>query len=274
MKRFTILAVILAVFAFVGCNKTSGGDGDKIYYITTDGSKVDINEGGFDANVASNSYSGGIGTITFDGPILTVGEEAFASCKNLASITLPSNVQIIEKDAFTGCSSLSEVIFGNNVSRIDSYAFYGCSALLEVVIPSRVSIIGDHAFANCTSLTRVDASDELLVIGSSAFYNCGAMVEFNTERAQKITTVQYGAFDECNSLESIEFPATLKIIDERAFYHSASLKYCKIHCTTRPTSSLDMFTYAHPEFEIRVPQSMVASYESTSYWNNYTIAGF
>ena len=274
MKRFTILAVILSVFAFVGCEKAIEGDGDKIFYTTTDGSKVDIRESGFESSVSSNSYSGGIGTIVFNGPILSIGEEAFAGCRNLASITLPSNVQVIKKDAFSGCSSLSEVVFNDNVSQIDGYAFYGCAALTEVILPSRVNIIGDHAFAYCSSLARVEASEELLVIGSSAFYNCGAMTEFNTERAQKITTVQYGAFNECNLLESIEFPATLKIIDERAFFHAESLKYCKIHCTTRPTSSIDMFAHVHPEFEIRVPASMVSSYQSVNYWKLYTIVGF
>jgi len=154
MKRLTLLAAIFAVFALVGCEKGAEGEGngDTIYYTTTDGAKVDINDSGFDANVSSNSYSNGVGKIVFNGSILTVGEAAFVGCTNLSSVTLPSNVQTIGKDAFSGCTALSEITLSNSLVDIHSYAFYGCTALTEVVLPSRVSIINDHAFAHCSSL--------------------------------------------------------------------------------------------------------------------------
>lgn len=274
MKRLTFLAAIFAIFAMVGCVKPNPENGDTIYYTTTDGSEVDIRQSGFDASVASNSYSNGVGTIVFNGPISRIGKNAFAGCTNLQTIELPTNTHTIDCDAFSGCTGLTSVKFNINLSLINSYAFFGCSALKEVVLPSRVSDIGDHAFAHCTSLERFEASEELITINSSAFFHCDALVEFDTTRAQQITYVRFGAFDECNALERIEFPATLSIIDERAFYHAASLKECKLNVTKRPTSSVDMFANVHPDFAIYVPEALVASFQSTSYWNKYQIIGF
>lgn len=274
MKRLTLLAAIFAIFALVGCEKGVEGNGDTIYYTTTDGAKVEINEAGFEAKVSSNTYSDGIGKIVFNGPILTVGEAAFANSANLSSVTLPSNVQKIDKDAFTGCTALASVTLSNSLVSIENYAFYGCSALAEVVLPSRVSMIGDYAFAHCSSLARVEASEALMIIGASAFYHCDALAEFDMTRNNSLTDIKYGAFDECNALESFEVPETFGSVHERAFYHAASLKSFKIRATKRATSAIDMFANVHEDFAIYVPMALVADYKAVNYWKSYQIIGF
>ena len=274
MKRLTLLAAVFAIFALVGCEKGVEGEGDTIYYTTTDGAKVEINDAHFDVEVSSNTYSNGVGTIVFNGPLVTVGETAFAGCTNLSSVTLPSNVRFIGKDAFSGCTALSGVSLGDYLSEIHSYAFYGCTSLTEVVLPSRVAIIGDHAFAHCSSLARVEASEKLVTIESSAFFHCDALVEFDLTRNNSLYEIKFAAFDECNALESIEVPASFVYLHEKAFFHAASLKSFKIHAPKRATSSVDMFTNVHEDFAIYVPMALVADYKAVNYWKLYQIIGF
>ncbi len=274
MKRLTLLAAVFAIFALVGCEKGVEGEGDTIYYTTTDGAKVEINDAHFDAEVSSNTYSNGVGTIVFNGPVFYVGEAAFAGCKTLSSVTLPSNVQIIGKDAFTGCTALSGISLSNSLVTIEGYAFYGCTALTEVVLPSRVSIIDDHAFAHCSSLARFEASESLISIGPSAFFHCDNLAEFDMTRNDSLTEIRYAAFDECNALESFEVPASFLQIHEKAFFHAASLKSFKIHAPKRATSGLDMFANVHEDFAIYVPMSLVESYKEVNYWKLYQIIGF
>ena len=93
-----------------------GGDAvaesNKIYYTTTDGKKLFPANSGpdrFGAILQSNIYENGVGVLTFDDAVTSIGQNAFSGCSSLASITIPDSVTSIGWSAFDDCSSLAEV---------------------------------------------------------------------------------------------------------------------------------------------------------------------
>ncbi len=111
----------------------------------------------FGAGYVSNEWDAatGKGIITFDGPVTTIGVDAFYGCTSLTEIIIPDSVTTIGDLAFYGCTSLTEIIIPDGVTAIGSNAFSHCSSLTEITIGNSVTEIGDWAFANCTSLAAI-----------------------------------------------------------------------------------------------------------------------
>ncbi|MGX8712329.1 MAG: leucine-rich repeat domain-containing protein [bacterium] len=84
-----------------------------------------------------------------------IGDQAFAKCTSLTSVTIPNTVTSIGYSAFKKCSNLTSVTIPNSVTRIDNYTFSYCSSLTSITIPSSVTSIGYAAFAECTGLTEI-----------------------------------------------------------------------------------------------------------------------
>ena len=139
---------------------------NEIWYTSTDGEVVTPYEYAFGVNIISNTYENGVGIITFDGDVTSIGAQAFEYCSSLASVTIPDSVASIGGSAFNCCSSLAEFrgkfasedglclmidgVFIDGV--LNSFAPAG---LTEYTIPDSVTEIGYYAFINCTSLTSV-----------------------------------------------------------------------------------------------------------------------
>lgn len=101
--------------------------------------------------------------------IKRLGENAFADCKGLTSVTIPNSVTSIGDYAFYGCTGLTSVIIPNSVTNIGDGAFSCCSALNQVTIPDSVINIGEDPFFNCTGLTSITAPDSVTNTGDSVF---------------------------------------------------------------------------------------------------------
>ena len=148
---------------------------------------------------SGNAYKGNViipSHVSYEGKGYTVeyiGYDAFYSCPDLISVTLPNSIWGIGSAAFQGCKSLKTVNIPVNLHEIGDYAFSGCSSLsLDIVIPSNVTYIGMFAFSSCSSLTSI-------TIPSS------------------VTSIGMDAFNGCSSLTSITIPSSVKSFGERAF---------------------------------------------------------
>lgn len=119
---------------------------------------------------------------SFDIPSGTVhiGNNAFASCSSLASVTIPNSVTSIGVNAFnaTGITSIggvgsgADIELGANITSIGNGAFAGCVNLTTATIPDNITTIGNTLFYNCTSLTSVTVEATTPpTLGTSAFDN-------------------------------------------------------------------------------------------------------
>lgn len=202
-----------------------------IYYTTSDGQIV--NPRGprkINANVVSNVYENGLGTITFDGPVTDLGMCSFQN-SNLTSIIIPSCVERIGQQAFDRCSSLTSITIPESVRRIDAFAFDGCHSLTSINIPSKVASIDSDVFAHCTSLNSITVESGNTTYDSRN--NCNAIIETasntliagcnNTVIPESVTSIGRGAF-KGSSLESLKIPTSVTSIGGFAFDGCLELK--------------------------------------------------
>lgn len=97
--------------------------------------------------------------IPTDKSVISIGNSAFDSCKDLKSITIPSNITKIGTYAFSGCKGLNSITLQNGMTEINGFAFFGCTGLKNITIPSSVKKIGRSAFFNCTGLKSISVNN-------------------------------------------------------------------------------------------------------------------
>ena len=177
----------------------SATTGTQLTYTSTDGNiVVPTDPAMFGANIISNEYQNGIGTITFDNNINAIGENAFEGCTTLSQLTLPEGITSIGDYAFAGCNGLEYLSLPNTVISIGNYAFKDCtgeivincdipdaenmsytsigsfegSAFSKVTISNWVSKIGSYAFYGCNTIEKITIPESITYIGSYAFNSC------------------------------------------------------------------------------------------------------
>ena len=95
-----------------------------------------------------------------------IGEEAFAYCQELVSVTLGDNITVIPTGAFRSCEKLNTVNL-DGITSIGDYAF--TQAALTSVDIKNVTEIGEYAFCEAPELVSVTLSPNIVSIREGAF---------------------------------------------------------------------------------------------------------
>ena len=216
-------------------------ENNKIYYTTTDGKKMFPNKSDgatFGAILISNIYQDGVGVMTFDDDVTTIGEDAFYKCYNLTSVTIPDSVTTIGERAFNRCTSLKKVY---------CYATIPPSLGGYVVFEANASIRRIYVYEECVELYKSEWSDyKDSIYTNGQNYPNTTTIEYTTNDGNTITpsklpiisniyengvgTLVYSgkqipndAFEYCTSLTSVNIPDSVTTIGEFAFYNCTSL---------------------------------------------------
>ena len=86
------------------------------------------------------------GSFAIPSSVRTIGDSAFASCRNLTEISVPSGVRNIEQYAFDQCVSLKSVRLAATVTSVGQYAFRSNYGLKTVVIMAKSPSVSGSAF--------------------------------------------------------------------------------------------------------------------------------
>ena len=214
-----------------------------IYYTSSNGAIVtpyasDV----FGANIVSNTYENGVGKITFDGDVTSIGNYAFDNCQSLASIDIPESVTSIGESAFYSCTALSSITIPEGVTSIGKTAFSTCRSLTSINIPKGVTTIENYAFYSCSSLRNIDIPKGVTSIGKSAFSAC---LFTSITIPNSVISIDSSAFAWCNLLTTV---------------------YCQ--SITPPTIGTNAFRN-NTTPTIYVPTASVDTYKSATNWSTY-----
>lgn len=202
-----------------------------IYYTSTDGNIVTPSlspsaVSKFGANLLSNTYSNGKGTLLFDGPVTKIGSQAFRNNNTLETIDLPSTITYIDDAVFSLCSSLRSLRLPEGITTIPQNMCYNCTSLEEVYIPSSVRTLKNVAFWGCNNLTSVTIPEGVTTIPNGFFNLCYKLNSVTLPST--LTTIEASAFTQDTSLVSIIIPAGVTSIGKEAFYNCKQLRNINI----------------------------------------------
>ena len=274
---------------------------NQIWYTSSNGKVVTpYKTNVFGANISSNTYTDGMGIITFDGDVTMIGDLAFYNLINLTNVTIPNSVTTIGNDVFGYCHSLTNVTIPNSVTSIGVSVFNGCYSLKEFKgkfadedgrslivdntiiayayasgntynIPNSVTTIEEYTFSDCDNLISVNIPDSVTTIGEGALCYCNSLTSVNIPNS--VTSIRYYAFQGCTSLTSVTIGNNVKTIGDYAFDECTSLTsvYCK--AITPPTLSYsNVFDNNGSGRKIYVPVGSVNAYKSATRWSEYADA--
>ena len=196
-------------------------------YHTSDGNIVDIKGKDFGANVVSHNVVDGECVIAFDAPITKIPAQAFAKSKIKGSLTIPNSVTTIGEEAFANCRELKgSLTLSNSLKTIGNKAFYNCNSLNgSLTIPNTVTTIGISAFENCAGFNgNLTIPNSVTTIGESAFCNC---LKFTGDLTipNSVTIIEAYTFKSCYGFNGkLTIPNSVTTIRNRAFYKCIGFK--------------------------------------------------
>ena len=146
--------------------------------------------------------------------MVSIENDAFYGCSNLASVTL--NSQAVLSETYIGDKlgyQVKEYIIGNGVTSIGDFAFCYCDSLTSITIPKSVVSIGNYAFRGCSSMKSITIPDNVTKIGEWAFDGCNGLKTISI--GKNVTKIGDEAFFDCNELTKIQVDSRNPVYDSR-----------------------------------------------------------
>ena len=139
--------------------------------------------------------------------ISTIGENAFAQCAKLQSVTLGDSVQEIWHGAFKGCKGLKDINWNTALRTMGSFAFEGCN-LVSLAIPNSVETIGFGTFHDNKKLKDAKLPRGLEAVSAFMFTGCSQLSEITL--SSKCRMIAINAFESCDNLETVNFDGSMQ----------------------------------------------------------------
>lgn len=168
-------------------------------------------------NIGNNAfaYCSSLTSVTIPNKVTTIGGEAFRNCRSLTNVSLTNNLTFIGERAFYECAQLTSVRIPDSLAWITPEVFEDCGSLATVVLGNGVTSIEYGAFSGCPRLTNITLPDSLKSVGSFTFAYCSRLA--SVKIPTNLNYIAFEMFTGCSSLTSVMIPESVRGIQERAF---------------------------------------------------------
>ena len=187
----------------------------------------------------------------------SIGNGAFATNNNLATIDIPEGFTKISDNAFQNCNSLTNVIVPSTMEQMWNNVFEGCTALESVSFKGETTFSGSAIFKNCTALENVELHEGMSGSTIQQFSGCTSLDEVVIPEG--FTKIDRSMFNGCTSLTAVTIPASAKFVDDEAFNGCTSLRTVTFTGAEPPTISSGTFG---TNIEFIVPEGSKDAYQT------------
>lgn len=163
--------------------------------------------------------------------VKSIGNYAFADCRNLTEITVPSTVTQLGDGIWKDCSGLEKATIYTQMEEIGDNMFDGCTLLSEVALQPTFKSIGENSFANCTSLGDFTFPSTLVSIGDKAFYGSG-LLSVHLDDCGSLASIGDFAFAKCSRLESVTMGNGATALGKGLFFDDTALMQVQLPSST------------------------------------------
>lgn len=116
----------------------------------------------------------------------SIGDRAFASCRNLTTATLPSGATRLGEGIFFECVSLLAVSLPAEAVNMPALTLKGAANVSAIELPEGLSGIGDLAMAGMSAVERVTLPESLEHIGDGAFEGWSGVREIDAQALEGV----------------------------------------------------------------------------------------
>lgn len=228
-----------------------------IHYTTIDDVRLELNDSeAIDGNIINHVYENGLGTITFDRGITSIGNHCFAE-SGINTYYDPKNddeVTIIGNSPYPDPNErhyLESITLPEGLTSIGKSAFQNCIYMKSIGLPSSLANIGEYAFANDTLLTTLGRPFPQQPVFNYTFSDCRALESIDLSNVTD--SIGHRAFQRCLSLKNVIVPEGVTHIADSAFY------YCGATSLVLPSSLKTIGTYAFcgmPITGVTIPENL------------------
>lgn len=165
----------------------------------------------------------GVDAVFSEGSQLEViGKSAFSN-SGITSFTAPSGLHTVGEGAFAACKQLTFVDLSpaSGLKKIPSGCF-ASSAMREVILNEGLETVGDNAFGHCV-FDSIRLPSNVKTVEQEAFSYCRKLKNVELPIDGGLETICSSTFKACISLRSIILPKNMKELSSGAFYECNNL---------------------------------------------------
>ena len=201
--------------------------------------------------------------------VTSIGDEAFADCSTISSITLSPTVTHIGFRAFKNCYGLTSFRFPETLYSTGKQIFYECTNLSTIYFDSPyLSYSEGDTVLNTPYITDIVFGEHVTYVRNYLCYGCSNLK--NVMFHENIHGVGNYCFYNCTGIEEIDFPDSFSSFGWYGFYQSGLRK---IIVPPAVTSIENSFRDCHNLEYIILPTSVTAilgqAFLSCSHFTTY-----